>query len=44
MTADKGLALPYFTDFREPNEETEAQPYDHSLDNATQSLDQWKSK
>ncbi|XP_062860840.1 mitogen-activated protein kinase 12 isoform X2 [Trichomycterus rosablanca] len=42
VTADKGLALPYFADFREPNEETEAQPYDHSLDNAVQSLEQWK--
>ncbi|XP_027017865.2 mitogen-activated protein kinase 12 [Tachysurus fulvidraco] len=42
VTAAQGLALPYFSEFREPEEETEAPPYDHSLDNAEQSLEQWK--
>uniref|UniRef100_A0A8D3C8R7 mitogen-activated protein kinase n=1 Tax=Scophthalmus maximus TaxID=52904 RepID=A0A8D3C8R7_SCOMX len=43
-TAAEALALPYFTEFREPEEETEAQPYDHSLDHTEQSLNQWKRK
>ncbi|XP_055029496.1 mitogen-activated protein kinase 12 [Misgurnus anguillicaudatus] len=42
VTAAEGLALPYFSEFREPEEETEAPPYDHSLDEADQSVDQWK--
>lgn len=42
VTATEALTLPYFTEFRDPEEETEAQPYDHSLDNAELTLDQWK--
>lgn len=42
VTAAEGLALPYFSEFHEPEEETEAPPYDHSLDEAEQSVDQWK--
>ncbi|KAM6926937.1 mitogen-activated protein kinase 12 [Lycodopsis pacificus] len=42
VTAAEALMLPYFTEFREPEDETVAQPYDHSLDNTEQSLDQWK--
>ncbi|KAG1937002.1 mitogen-activated protein kinase 12 [Pimephales promelas] len=42
ITAAEGLALPFFSDFREPEEETEAPPYDHSLDEADQSVEQWK--
>lgn len=42
VTAAEALTLPYFSEFREPEEETEAQPYDHSLDNADLLLDQWK--
>lgn len=42
--AAEALALPYFTEFREPEEETEAQLYDHSLDNADLPLSQWKRK
>uniref|UniRef100_A0A673NPL5 mitogen-activated protein kinase n=1 Tax=Sinocyclocheilus rhinocerous TaxID=307959 RepID=A0A673NPL5_9TELE len=36
------LELPLFTEFREPEEETEALPYDHSMDNTELPLDQWK--
>lgn len=43
-TAAEALTLPYFTEFREPDEETEAQPYDHSLDNTDLPLSQWKRK
>ncbi|KAM3870279.1 mitogen-activated protein kinase 12 [Diretmus argenteus] len=42
VTAAKALSLPYFSEFREPEEETEAQLYDHSLDNTDLPLDQWK--
>jgi len=44
VTAAEALAMPYFSEFREPEEETAAQPYDHSSDNADQSLDLWKRK
>lgn len=43
-TAADALALPYFAEFRDPEEETDAQLYDHSLDNADLSLSQWKRK
>ncbi|XP_014003681.1 mitogen-activated protein kinase 12 [Salmo salar] len=42
VTAAAALALPYFSEFREPEEETEAQPYDHSVDNSDLPLEQWK--
>ncbi|XP_029910500.1 mitogen-activated protein kinase 12 [Myripristis murdjan] len=42
VTAAEALTLPFFSEFREPGEETEAQPYDHSLDNADLPMDQWK--
>uniref|UniRef100_A0A8C6UK22 mitogen-activated protein kinase n=1 Tax=Neogobius melanostomus TaxID=47308 RepID=A0A8C6UK22_9GOBI len=42
VTAAEALSLPYFSIFREPDEETEALPYDHSLDNAELTVDQWK--
>lgn len=44
VTASEALSLPYFAEFREPEEETEAQLYDHSLDNTDLPLDQWKRK
>ncbi len=44
VTAAEALSLPYFSEFREPEEETEAHPYDHSLDNADLSLAMWKRK
>uniref|UniRef100_A0A672RWM3 mitogen-activated protein kinase n=1 Tax=Sinocyclocheilus grahami TaxID=75366 RepID=A0A672RWM3_SINGR len=42
MSAAEALELPLFTEFREPEEETEALPYDHSMDNTELPLDQWK--
>lgn len=44
VTAAAALELPYFSEFREPEEETIAQLYDHSLDNTELPLDQWKRK
>ncbi len=42
VSAAEALELPLFTEFREPEEETEALPYDHSMDNTEMPLDQWK--
>ncbi|KAM7002494.1 mitogen-activated protein kinase 12 [Tautogolabrus adspersus] len=42
VTAAEALSLPYFKEFREPEEETEAQPYDHSIDNTDMQLNMWK--
>ncbi|XP_062860723.1 mitogen-activated protein kinase 12b [Trichomycterus rosablanca] len=42
VSASEALELPMFTDFREPEEETEALPYDHSMDNTDLLLEQWK--
>uniref|UniRef100_A0A3Q3EVL1 mitogen-activated protein kinase n=1 Tax=Labrus bergylta TaxID=56723 RepID=A0A3Q3EVL1_9LABR len=42
VTAAEALSLPYFKEFREPEEETEAQPYDHSIDNTDMQLNLWK--
>uniref|UniRef100_A0A8C4HY28 mitogen-activated protein kinase n=1 Tax=Dicentrarchus labrax TaxID=13489 RepID=A0A8C4HY28_DICLA len=42
VSAAEALTLPYFSEFRDPEEETEAQPYDHSLDNTDLPLNQWK--
>lgn len=44
VTAVEAVSLPYFAVFREPTEETEAQPYDNSLDDKDLTLDQWKRK
>ncbi|KAG7259324.1 hypothetical protein CRUP_006593 [Coryphaenoides rupestris] len=41
-TAGEALELPYFADLGEAEDETLAQPYDHTLDNAELTLDQWK--
>uniref|UniRef100_A0AAR2JYL3 mitogen-activated protein kinase n=1 Tax=Pygocentrus nattereri TaxID=42514 RepID=A0AAR2JYL3_PYGNA len=42
VSAAEALELPMFSDFREPEEETEALPYDHSMDNTDLPLEQWK--
>lgn len=44
VTAAEALTFLYFAEYREPDEETEAQPYDHSLDNTDLTLEQWKRK
>ncbi|XP_039625744.1 mitogen-activated protein kinase 12 [Polypterus senegalus] len=42
ITAAEALAHPYFEQYREPDEETEGEPYDHSFDNRDLSVEQWK--
>lgn len=44
VSASEALELRMFTDFREPEEETDALPYDHSMDNTDLPLEQWKRK
>ncbi|XP_030640480.1 mitogen-activated protein kinase 12b [Chanos chanos] len=41
-SASEALTLPVFSEFREPEEETDALPYDHSVDNTDLPLEQWK--
>lgn len=44
VMAAEALTLPYFAEFREPEEETEAKLYDHTIDNSELTLSQWKRK
>uniref|UniRef100_A0A8C6M5Y5 mitogen-activated protein kinase n=1 Tax=Nothobranchius furzeri TaxID=105023 RepID=A0A8C6M5Y5_NOTFU len=44
VSASEALELPFFSEFRDVEEETEALPYDQTLDNADLPLDQWKRK
>lgn len=42
VTASEALDLPFFSEFRDTEEETEALPYDQTMDNTDLPLDQWK--
>lgn len=42
VSASEALDLGFFTEFRDVDEETEALPYDQTLDNSDLQLDQWK--
>lgn len=44
VTASEALDLPFFSEFRDTEEETEALPYDQTMDNTDLPLDQWKRK
>ncbi len=44
VSASEALELPFFSDFRDAEEETEALPYDQTMDNTDLPLDQWKRK
>lgn len=41
-SASETLELPFFNEFRDIEEETEALPYDQTMDNTDLPLDQWK--
>ncbi|KAM4711722.1 mitogen-activated protein kinase 12-like [Anableps anableps] len=41
-SASEALELPFFSEFRDVEEETEALPYDQTMDNTDLPLDQWK--
>ncbi|XP_069375406.1 mitogen-activated protein kinase 12-like isoform X2 [Paralichthys olivaceus] len=42
VSASEALDLPFFSEFRDTEEETEALPYDQTMDNTDLPLDQWK--
>uniref|UniRef100_H3CN73 mitogen-activated protein kinase n=1 Tax=Tetraodon nigroviridis TaxID=99883 RepID=H3CN73_TETNG len=42
VSASEALGLDFFTEFRDVEEETDAQPYDQTMDNTELQLDQWK--
>uniref|UniRef100_A0AAX7V468 mitogen-activated protein kinase n=1 Tax=Astatotilapia calliptera TaxID=8154 RepID=A0AAX7V468_ASTCA len=42
LSASEALDLPFFSEFRDTEEETEALPYDQTLDNTELPLDLWK--
>uniref|UniRef100_A0A8D3DH08 mitogen-activated protein kinase n=1 Tax=Scophthalmus maximus TaxID=52904 RepID=A0A8D3DH08_SCOMX len=42
VSASEALDLPFFGEFRDTEEETEALPYDQTMDNTDLPLDQWK--
>lgn len=44
VSASEALDLPFFSEFRDAEEETEAMPYDQTMDNTDLPLDQWKRK
>lgn len=44
VSASEALELPFFSEFRDAEEETEALPYDQTMDNTDLPLDQWKRK
>ncbi|XP_078021406.1 mitogen-activated protein kinase 12b isoform X2 [Epinephelus lanceolatus] len=44
VSASEALDLPFFSEFRDAEEETEALPYDQTMDNTDLPLDQWKLK
>lgn len=44
VSASEALELPFFSEFRDVEEETEALPYDQTMDNTDLPLDQWKRK
>lgn len=44
VSASEALELPFFSEYRDAEEETEALPYDQTMDNTDLQLDQWKRK
>ncbi|MEE6524609.1 hypothetical protein FKM82_024174 [Ascaphus truei] len=42
LTATDALAHPYFDEYRDVEEETEAPPYDDSLEGTKLCVDEWK--
>lgn len=44
ITASKALAHPYFTQYHDPDDEPEADPYDQSFESRELEIEEWKSK
>lgn len=44
VSASDALELPFFSEYRDAELETEALPYDQTIDNTDLQLEQWKRK
>uniref|UniRef100_A0A4W3JCH5 mitogen-activated protein kinase n=1 Tax=Callorhinchus milii TaxID=7868 RepID=A0A4W3JCH5_CALMI len=42
ITATDALAHPYFAQYHDPDDEPEAEPYDESVENKEQTIEEWK--
>lgn len=42
VSASDALDLPFFGEYRDGDDEADAQPYDQTMDNMDLTLDQWK--
>uniref|UniRef100_A0A4W3JZX8 mitogen-activated protein kinase n=1 Tax=Callorhinchus milii TaxID=7868 RepID=A0A4W3JZX8_CALMI len=43
ITATDALAHPYFAQYHDPDDEPEAEPYDESVENKEQTIEEWKA-
>lgn len=44
ITAAEALAHPYFSQYHDPDDEPEAEPYDQSFESRELEIEEWKSK
>lgn len=44
ITASQALAHPYFSQYHDPDDEPEAEPYDQSFESRELEIEEWKSK
>lgn len=44
ITASEALAHPYFSQYHDPEDEPEAEPYDQSFESRELEIDEWKRK
>lgn len=44
ITASKALAHPYFSQYHDPDDEPEADPYDQSFESRELEIEEWKSR
>lgn len=42
ITATDALIHPYFAQYHDPEDEPEAEPYDESIENKEQTIEEWK--
>lgn len=44
ISASEALSHPYFSQYHDPDDEPEAQPYDQTLESKDRTLEEWKGK
>lgn len=44
ITASEALAHPYFSQYHDPDDEPEAEPYDQSFESRELEIEEWKSE